>query len=63
MAALEDIAKRNSIWNPTYHSEDYKLAEKIGPACKAEYAAIGFDASVWDDWELAEAEFDSTPLA
>ncbi len=38
----------------------HELAGKLNPEITKEYAKLGFDASIYDDWKLAEAEFDDT---
>lgn len=61
--AQETMAKLKAIesWHSTKdssHYMNYELAQKKNPAVTAEYLAIGFEATVWDDWELAEADLD-----
>jgi hypothetical protein len=59
MAKLEAVeSKRSSLAGLKF--SDYPAArETLAPQMKAEYEALGFDADIYDDWELAEAELDT----
>lgn len=56
MVALEEIEKRYYRQTLASGRISYEEANKLAPACAKEYLALGFEASIDDDWELAEAE-------
>ena len=59
MEQLENIqGKYEALIKPYTSSFDDEVAKRLAPEIKTEYAALGFDATWEDDWELAEAELD-----
>lgn len=60
MAALEEIEERtNKIVNAVsgIPIKRFEYRNTIAAKVRAEYAAIGFEAGPYDDWQLEEAEF------
>ncbi len=56
MKKLSEIEFRYRAQIGKHPNINYDKRHQLDPSCTAEYQALGFEASIYDDWELAEAE-------